>query len=147
MSRSKIWMLVSKNLCSSWTFCAWPYNLESCAVLCKKIWRLVFFWRSSKFHQLYLINPESALQGTYRRRNNAGKCHSPHIKFLNKCPDKVLISDSWFMDCGENFGTDLKRIIHINCKKLKTTFKQKLVVYQDKEVCHVSKNIFSRREG
>lgn len=73
--------------------CMTVYFGVLCSIV-QKIWRLVFFWRSSKFHQLRLINPESVLQGTQRRRNKAGIRHSPHIKFLNKCPDKVLISDS-----------------------------------------------------
>lgn len=66
-------------------------------VLCsivQKIWRLVFFWSSGKFHLLRLINPDSVLQATYRRRKNAGKSHSQHRKFLNKCPDKILMSGS-----------------------------------------------------
>jgi len=37
------------------------------------------------------------------------------------------------MYCGENYGTEFKRAIHIDCKNLKTTFKQKLVVFQDKK--------------
>lgn len=60
----------------------------------QKIWRMAFFWRSNKLHLLHLINPDNVLQGKYRRKKNAGKCHSPHTKFLNKCPDKVLICDS-----------------------------------------------------
>ena len=37
------------------------------------------------------------------------------------------------MDCEENFWTDLIKTIHINHKKLKTTFNRNLVVFQDKK--------------
>ena len=36
------------------------------------------------------------------------------------------------MDCGENCGTEFITATCINCKKLKTIFKQKLVAFYDK---------------
>jgi len=37
------------------------------------------------------------------------------------------------MDCGGKLWDRFKKTIHINCKKLKTTLKQNLVVFQDKK--------------